>query len=114
MPSPLTTHALDTSTGCPAVGLQLSLFRQSSDGSEVELKKATCDQDGRVKSFVDPSDWIPATYRIRFMSGRYFKEQGKDYFYPHCDVTFIVKDTSTHYHVPLLLSPFGFTTYRGS
>lgn len=114
MGSPLTTHALDTSTGRPAAGLRLELYRQKGDGTEECLKSTTCDDNGRVADLIDPVVWEPAVYRIRFFTEEYFAATKTDCFYPHCDVTFYVRETDSHYHVPLLLSPFGFSTYRGS
>lgn len=115
IPCPLTTHVLDTSRGQPAHGLSLALFRLSDGGGEVEVSKETCDINGRVGALIrDQSVWNTGTYKIRFYTGEYFVGKGDDYFYPFCDVTFIVKDAKAHYHVPLLISPFGYTTYRGS
>lgn len=113
--SPLTTHALDTSCGKPAVGLELSLYKIQSDDTSTLMATRTCDGDGRVKNLVDEqNEWQPGVYRIRFQSEKYFQSQGKDCFYPYCDVTFTILSPTNHYHVPLLLSPFGYTTYRGS
>lgn len=114
MGSPLTTHALDTSTGRPAAGLRLELYRQKDDGSEECLKSATCNDNGRVSDLIDPVVWKTAVYRIRFFTEEYFATTKTECFYPHCDITFFVRDTDSHHHVPLLLSPFGFSTYRGS
>lgn len=114
MSSPLTTHALNTSTGTPASGLQLNLYRIMADGTEVEIAKASCDDNGRVTNLLKEDDWHASDYRIRFFTRDYFATYGQNCFYPHCDITFTVSDISVHYHVPLLVSPFGYTTYRGS
>lgn len=114
MTSPLTTHALDTSSGKPACGLQVRLFRQLDDGTEDEIMKTVCDENGRISDLIEKNNWKSADYRIRFFTRDYFAANNKECFYPHCDVTFTVADTKSHYHVPLLISPYGFTTYRGS
>lgn len=114
MTSPLTTHALDTSTGRPAAGLALELYRREDDDTESLLHKCCCDSNGRVSSLISQSAWIAGVYRIRFMTEQYFALTNTECFYPYCDVTFTVRNKDSHYHVPLLISPFGFTTYRGS
>lgn len=78
------------------------------------MKDATCNDNGRVSNLIDPASWRPGVYRIRFFTEQYFVAAKTECFYPYCDVTFFVKETDSHYHVPLLLSPFGFSTYRGS
>lgn len=113
--SPITTHVLDTSTGAPAVGLEVALFQKTIGNEEVMISAKTCNHDGRVGDLITDSHvWAPGVYRLRFATGKYFSAKGKKTFYPHSDVTFEVDDTSSHYHVPLLLSPFGYSTYRGS
>lgn len=115
MPGPLTTHVLDVSEGQPAEGLSGTLF-QISDGDEaVKVCDWQCDNDGRVNELIrDRSRWQTGVYRIRFNTEDYFVSKGKDCFYPYCEVTFSIKDIDSHYHVPLLISPFGYSTYRGS
>ncbi|CDF36094.1 unnamed protein product [Chondrus crispus] len=114
MGSPLTTHVLDTSVGRPAAGLRLAVFRHNEDGTEQCLKEGICDQNGRVTDLLTSEDWRAGVYRIRFFVQEYFDSTKAECFYPHCDVTFTVKETASHYHVPLLLSPYGYSTYRGS
>lgn len=112
--SPLTTHVLDTSRGEPAHGLALTVYRLNGD-DEVVVSNGACDSNGRVSSLVcDQSMWDTGLYKIRFNTADYFTSKGDECFYPYCDITFIVKDIKAHYHVPLLISPFGYTTYRGS
>lgn len=116
--SPLTTHALDTSTGLPAAGLALNLYFQAEPDSphpDTLLASAACNHNGRVPDLLpDPARWRRGTYRIRFFTQQYFAQHRKQCFYPHCDVTFVVSDLSSHYHVPLIISPFAYSTYRGS
>ena len=118
MPSPITTHVLDTSRGCPATGVPVELFRMdqgdNQDG-DTSLGKGETDSDGRIASgLIDASDFSPGLYRIEFNTQRYFESTGTDAFYPQVSIQFIVSPGNDHYHVPLLLSPFGYSTYRGS
>lgn len=103
--STLSTHVLDTSLGKPAAGVRVVL---SVGGQETE---AITDADGRVSDL--GGDLPPGTYSLRFDSGGYFSARGTEGFYPEVLVTFTVSGAG-HVHVPLLLSPFGYSTYRGS
>lgn len=114
MTSPLTTHVLDTSKGLPAAGLSLQLFRHHDGDPDELLNTAVTDENGRVKNLIESSAWKLGVYRIRFHTQSYFAASQTDCFYPFCDVTFIVKELGSHHHVPLLLNPFGYSTYRGS
>lgn len=105
----LSTHVLDTSTGRPAAGVGVVL--ETAEG--VRLGAAATDGDGRVGS-LGPERLEPGDYRIRFASGAYFAERGVDGFYPEVVVVFTIADAGQHYHVPVLLNPFGYSTYRGS
>jgi 5-hydroxyisourate hydrolase len=113
--SPITTHILDTSQGRPARGVAVRLERLG-DGREPRLiGQGATDGDGRLR------DLLPAgapleegVYRLVFETGAYFREQGVEAFYPEVAVVFQVGDAGQHYHVPLLLNPFGYSTYRGS
>ena len=101
----LSTHVLDTALGKPAVGMRVHLSRSGDDGWDLVGEFET-DADGRVTGFGD----LPSgRYRLGFETGEY----GND-FYPFVHVVFHVSDEQVNYHVPLLLSPFGYTTYRGS
>ena len=110
MKSPITTHVLDTSTGRPAAGVPLRLERLVAGNWEV-LADAVTNEDGRVNDLV--KDEIPAgIYRLTFDSAAYFGEQ--EHFYQVIRIEFRFGQDGRHYHVPLLLSPFGYSTYRGS
>ena len=100
--SGITTHILDTSRGRPAAGVAVQLWR----GGELRHETRT-DADGRAR-LTDATE--PGIYKIIFKIGTYFDES----FYPEAAVTFQVRDAGQHYHVPLLVSPFGYSTYRGS
>ena len=117
MSSPITTHILDTSVGRPAVGVSVSIERkvQSGDGSNWEsLGDGVTDDDGRVKDLLPAETLLAGIYRIHFAIGEYFESGGREAFYPEATIVFEVKNPQEHYHVPLLLNPYGFSTYRGS
>jgi 5-hydroxyisourate hydrolase len=102
----ISTHVLDTSSGKPAAGIRVRLYRDAD-----EIGSAITNSDGRCPALLaEHGRLTPGTYRLVFETGTYFTES----FYPEVSISFIVRDTSAHYHVPLLISPFGFTTYRGS
>ncbi len=110
--SGITTHVLDTARGRPAAGVSVALARQSGAGW-TELATASTDANGRVANLLPVHVKSPAgTYRLRFDVAAYFAIQGAAPFYPYIEVVFDIRDTE-HYHVPLLVSPFGYTTYRG-
>ena len=105
----LSTHVLDTSLGSPAAGITVVL--ESADGQAIG--DGITDGDGRVGS-IGPERLAAGDYRLRFASGPYFAGRGVDAFYPEVVVVFTVADADQHYHVPVLLNPFGYSTYRGS
>ena len=105
----LSTHVLDLGSGRPAAGITVSL----SKGGKV-LGKGITDSDGRFADFLADEDLEPGQYQLDFDVADYFSAQSLDSFYMTIPVVFIIKDTSRHFHVPLLLSPFGYSTYRGS
>lgn len=113
----LSTHVLDTSLGTPVPGLRVGLSRWSSDTDsgtgEIGLGERTTDDDGRIAAF-GPDDLDPGSYVLRFDTGAYFARSGVRGFYPQVVVVFTVADGAEHHHVPVLLSPFGYSTYRGS
>jgi 5-hydroxyisourate hydrolase len=115
--SPITTHILDTSTGQPARGVAVTLEIARGPGCDgwLELAHGITNQDGRITQF-DPSlDLLePAAYRVRFDTGAYFLSTGVRGFYPEVHVIVRIDDPAQHFHIPLLLSPFGYSTYRGS
>lgn len=112
--SAITTHVLDTSLGKPAAGVAVTLEAHSGAGWKT-LASGTTNADGRLRDLLpEESKLVPGTYRLRFETAAYFRARGVESFYPHIEITFQVKDASQHYHVPLLLSPFGYSTYRGS
>jgi 5-hydroxyisourate hydrolase len=113
--SAITTHILDVSKGSPASGVAIVLEYLTGNGNWLELGRGETDEDGRLKNLLSPESAIqPGAYRLTFETGKYFESQGVESFYPQVCVTFLVSNAAQHYHVPLLLSPYGFTTYRGS
>jgi len=110
----ITTHVLDTARGRPAVGVTVILeIRHASEWSPVA--RCATDRDGRTPALTADHAVTPGTYRLTFDTGTYFRDQGIAHpFFPEATVTFQVLDTAEHFHVPLLLSPFGYMTYRGS
>ena len=106
----LSTHVLDATTGRPAAGVHVQLEHRGYDGWSPACGGLT-DTDGRLML---PSGFEPGLYRITFGSGAYFAARGTASFYPEVTVTFEVSGPGDHYHVPLLLSPYAYSTYRGS
>ena len=112
-PSAVTTHVLDAGVGRPAAGVPVSL-----EGPAGVIASATTDGDGRVRD-LGPAALVPGIYRLRFDTGAYFAATGTRGFYPEVVVTFEIdgsgaSSADAHLHVPLLLSPYGYSTYRGS
>jgi 5-hydroxyisourate hydrolase len=113
--SPITTHVLDTARGRPAEGVPITLEVRDEHGSFSLLGQGTTDSDGRLKTLVSDASVLRAgVYRITFDTAAYFATRGEAAFFPSVPIVFEIKDTKQHYHVPLLLSPFGYSTYRGS
>jgi 5-hydroxyisourate hydrolase len=114
--SAITTHVLDTALGRPAAGVPVRLERYpASPGGAAELASATTGDDGRAGD-LGPAEVEPGTYRLVFDTGAYYRAQpGQEPpFFPEVAVSFTVRQGERHYHVPLLLSPYGYSTYRGS
>lgn len=111
--SQLTTHILDTSKGKPADGITVVLYSGAND-LWTEIARGKTDGDGRVKDLLPTGSLLEiGLYKLRFETKDYFDKDGIKTFYPFVEIVFDVQFTE-HYHVPLLLNPFGFSTYRGS
>jgi 5-hydroxyisourate hydrolase len=111
--SDITTHVLDTSRGRPAIGVQVRLQMKSGDTWKT-LGAGLTDANGRCAGLLGDSRLEAGTYRLLFNAGPYFRGQHTETFYSEISVVFEVLHPETHYHVPLLISPFGYSTYRGS
>lgn len=112
--SQITTHVLDTSLGRPAVGVPIHLYQQQGEGWE-KLGCGITNSDGRIAKLLNDDLVLPAgVYRMHFDIKRYFATAQQKAFYPYVDVVFELGEGGDHYHIPLLLSPFGYSTYRGS
>jgi 5-hydroxyisourate hydrolase len=110
----LSTHVLDAAAGRPAAGVAVRLERRGPDGAWAELGRGQTGPDGRL------SDWLPAgipaagVHRLSFDTGAYFAGRNVPALYPEVTITFEVRDAAEHYHLPVLLSPYAYSTYRGS
>ncbi len=114
--SPITTHILDTANGVPAGGVPVVLELEVNNEFK-EIGAGITDSDGRVKNLLHDSHSLSAgIYRINFETKKYFDKLGAKSFYPYAQIVFEIdeKQTNQHYHVPLLLSGYGYSTYRGS
>ena len=112
--SAITTHVLDVARGRPAAGVPVTLESKGGGGWAV-VGRGETDADGRLRDLA-PADFALAAgeYRLTFDAGSYFAAAGAEGFYTEVVVSFVVRDAASHHHVPLLLSPYGYTTYRGS
>ncbi|MBT8411575.1 MAG: hydroxyisourate hydrolase [Octadecabacter sp.] len=113
----LTTHVLDTARGLPAMGIRIELFRL--DGNRTLIAETITNEDGRTDSPILPADaFKTGRYELVFFCGEYLEKTGLAIgalkFLDEIPIRFGMRDTAAHYHVPLLLSPFGYSTYRGS
>ncbi|MBA3392621.1 MAG: hydroxyisourate hydrolase [Deltaproteobacteria bacterium] len=109
----ITTHVLDTAAGRPGKQIAIELERDVG-GSWHPVGRGTTDDDGRLRTLTPAGPVEPGTYRIRFATGAYLAALGQTGFFPVVEIQFTVDDGAQHYHVPLLLSPYGYSTYRGS
>lgn len=130
MPHPniLTTHVLDTARGQPAQGLLITLYRHVrsdsasensslDEGTWEEIGRTVTNDDGRGPGWLSPqaiAAMQPGIFKATFFTKEYFDRTGTANFYPQVDIIFRIADVTQHYHIPLNLSPFGYSTYRGS
>ena len=114
----LTTHVLDTMNGCPAAGMRVVLYRLDG-GAATALREITLDDDGRAGGpILQGADFVPGRYRLTFAVADYFRARGVELpeppFLDVVPLDFGLADAAAHYHVPLLASPWAYSTYRGS
>lgn len=112
--SKITTHILDTARGRPAADVEVILERAGTGGRWQRLSTARTDINGRIAEFPGAGALTAGVHRLRFDTASYAAAHDLQPFFPVVEITFEVRNPSEHHHVPLLLSPFGFTTYRGS
>ena len=109
----ISTHVLDTSLGRPAAGIVVALYRREPDATWFELGRGKTDNDGRIPKTASP-ELSPGVYRLVFETGPYLDRAHGGGFWPEVPLVFTIYDATAHYHVPLLLSPHGISSYRGS
>jgi 5-hydroxyisourate hydrolase len=114
MSSPITTHILDTARGLPAGDVTVTLEYRDASGAFGQVGMGVTDSDGRLRTLLSYDEFQIGIYRLSFELRGYHAARGIEGFYPEVTISFFVRDTAEHYHVPLLLSPFGYSTYRGS
>jgi 5-hydroxyisourate hydrolase len=112
--SHITTHVLDVSLGRPAASVSVILEAHSAVGRWEEAARGTTDADGRLREWAAAKTLLAGTYRLTFDTRAYFAARKIATLYPQVVIVFEVVDAQEHYHIPLLLSPFGYSTYRGS
>ena len=111
----ISTHVLDTSIGRPAEGVMIKLERNTPGSGWTLVAESVTDTTGRVGQLLPPTEHLHlGGYRLRFDVETYFADQDRATFFPEVTIQFEVRDETQHYHVPLLLSPYGYSTYRGS
>ena len=110
----ISTHILDTALGRPAAHVGLQLSKLHGEEKWELIGEGATDADGRCRTLLGEHALEPATYRIRFATAAYFSAQGISSLYPYVAIVFTVTDAAQHYHIPLLLTANGYTTYRGS
>lgn len=113
--SHITTHVLDLMAGRPGAGIPVVLERKTHTAGWQVLGEGITDIDGRVNDLLSPTEaFLTGHYRLIFDTAAYFSMRNAGGFFPQVTISFVVKDALQHYHVPVLLSPNGYTTYRGS
>ena len=113
--STVSTHILDTTRGLPATDVVVDFFMLRADGIQTKISSNMTDNNGRVGALIAQNIKLDkGTYKLKFNTESYFKTMEIQAFYPYIEVVFNIFNLYQHYHIPLLLSPYGFTTYRGS
>jgi 5-hydroxyisourate hydrolase len=112
--SPITSHVLDTALGRPAKNLRIQLEQREASGEWTPLSARVTNADGRVSDFLPEGALEARTYRLIFETGAYLSAIGQSVFFPEVTLVFTIQTPTEHHHLPLLLSPYGYSTYRGS
>ncbi|XP_061566728.1 5-hydroxyisourate hydrolase-like isoform X1 [Cololabis saira] len=114
-PSPLTTHVLNTATGVPGANMALRLYRQEPNTDVWHLvTSGLTNEDGRCPGLITKQMFTSGVYKIHFETGQYWASMGETPFYPYVEIVFAISNPDQKYHIPLLLSRFSYSTYRGS
>nr|XP_057903474.1 5-hydroxyisourate hydrolase-like [Doryrhamphus excisus]XP_057903475.1 5-hydroxyisourate hydrolase-like [Doryrhamphus excisus] len=112
---PLTTHVLNTGDGVPAARMSLSLHRLDSEMKIwTMLSVSMTNEDGRCSGLISREAFVPGMYKLRYETGSYWDSLGQNAFYPYAEVVFTISDPKQKIHLPLLMSRFSYSTYRGS
>lgn len=109
----ISTHVLDLARGVGGRDVPVVLWQKSADGHWIEIGKAKTDENGRVRTFAEGKSYETGTYKLQFDMSGYPTTQAASFF-PEIDLVFQVSDAKAHYHVPVVVSPFGYSTYRGN
>jgi 5-hydroxyisourate hydrolase len=113
-PNPLSVHVLNLQDGLPSPGVEVVLEKQEGEGWTV-LNTGVTNEQGRIPAlFPDRRNWAAGTYKVTFKTGKWFADHKTETFFPEIPVVFRADGKLAHYHIPLLLSPYGFSTYRGN
>ena len=112
--SKISAHVLDTALGKPAIDLSVRLYLLDESGTFCEVGSGVTNADGRVAELLTEQPLVPRVYRVVFETEAYLLATKQEVFYPRVEVVFRVQEGQVHYHIPLLLSPYGYSTYRGS
>ena len=112
--SQITTHVLDVSIGRPAAAVPVILEMEMADAEWMEISRGATDSEGRLRHLLEPGSLTRGNYRLTFDTRAYFEAREIEGLFPRVTVAFEVRNPDEHYHIPLLLSPFGYSTYRGS
>ncbi|XP_047219322.1 5-hydroxyisourate hydrolase-like isoform X2 [Girardinichthys multiradiatus] len=114
-PSPLTTHVLNTALGVPGTNVTLRLYQQNTSTDVWQLITiGTTNDDGRCPGLITQEQFKAGVYKLHFETGQYWASMGQTSFYPYVEIVFTITDPGQKYHVPLLVSRFSYSTYRGS
>jgi len=112
--NPLTSHILDTSRGLPASEVLVKLYKRQANGEFLFITEQLTNNDGRVGNLLTGEEFTMGVYKLYFDTKSYFTSKGEKTFYPYVEVIFEIEKPQEHYHVPILLNAYGFSTYRGS
>lgn len=112
----LTSHVLDTNAGTPAAGVKVQLLKLKEDNTWQELDTKTTNDNGRIRDFLPSTDSNSGegVYKLIFHTKEYYQKKSIDTIYPYVEVNFELKQDGRHYHIPITLSPYSYSTYRGS